>query len=225
MTADTRGADEAASTSTRERPPIGDIALADLFARAGWPLCLLKARTAALYLDSVLWESVTDPVLHERLKAVRGLCRAHVHQVLSMDRAQSGASLGAAIPFTAVIRECLTELTLVAESGGRASRRMMAKARLAPDGPVCAQIALAESGALVQIVGLAAEPAWRSAFHQAALWARDLIRLWAVALDRGSTWVVVDRRRTGGADPDLYRAARGLCDSFQPRSRAPNDRS
>lgn len=56
--------------------------LLEALRRPGCALCQLAARAAARYLDTLSYEGVNDPAIRARLRAARGLCRAHAWHLL-----------------------------------------------------------------------------------------------------------------------------------------------
>jgi hypothetical protein len=66
--------------------------LRDALADPGCPVCRLMARSTERYLDGLLWESVNDPGVRDKLRQAQGFCHEHAWQ---LNRA--GASLGVAI--------------------------------------------------------------------------------------------------------------------------------
>jgi hypothetical protein len=163
---------------------ISDLPLADLLSEPGCPLCRLRAQTARSYLDSVLWESVNDGGFRDRLLAGRGFCPTHAREVLSLDRDQSGGSLGAAILYASVIRQRLEELhALPSEPNGR-SRKVVSSARLPADCPVCEQVVISERNAVDGFLSRLDREDWRSSLARAELCLVDLLRMWVAAGER-----------------------------------------
>lgn len=181
---------------------IGDVALADLLAGSGCPLCRLRADASRRYLDSLLWEGVNDPGFRGRLVAGRGFCRAHARGVLAADRQQTGGSLGAAILLSTAVRQRLGELRgVAAERRGRRSAARAAAARPA-DCPVCEQVAHAQQAAISRLLARLDDPRWRSTVAHATFCLDDLLVLWAAA----------DRRVSAGWPEVLEAQLRQIAD-------------
>ncbi|MCO6450614.1 MAG: hypothetical protein J5I90_07470 [Caldilineales bacterium] len=69
------------------------------FSQSGCPICRLLADSVDHYLDSVLWEMVTDPKLRGELNEARGYCQKHGWMLV-----RPGGALGVAIMMQGVIR-------------------------------------------------------------------------------------------------------------------------
>jgi len=174
---------------------IGDVALADLLAGSGCPLCRLRADASRRYLDALLWEGVNDPGFRGRLAAGRGFCPTHAHGVLDADREQTGGSLGAAILLSAAVRQRLAELRgVAAERRGRRAAARAAAARPAAC-PVCEQVAHARQAAISRLLARLDDPAWRSTVAHATFCLEDLLALWTAA-----------DRRSGAGWPEVFEA-------------------
>jgi len=77
--------------------------LRDALSEPGCPICRLKTSTAKRYLDGLLWESVNDPGVRDRLRRSQGFCHEH-----GWDLVWPGASLGVAILMRDVLTDVLT---------------------------------------------------------------------------------------------------------------------
>ena len=102
--------------------------VSEALAQSGCCICRLADYAVRRYLGSLLWESVNDPGVREKLRAARGFCREHSWQAQSM-----GSPLGVAILW----RDLLTQEVVELQRPGVELRRR----RLAPRGecPACAQ--------------------------------------------------------------------------------------
>ncbi|MHB1005212.1 MAG: DUF6062 family protein [Chloroflexota bacterium] len=67
--------------------------LLDNIAGGGCVICRLARRSVGRYLDTVSYESVTDPGVRERLRAARGLCHRHGQQYLDQTRDPLGLAI------------------------------------------------------------------------------------------------------------------------------------
>ena len=76
--------------------------LRDALAQTGCPVCRLTARDAEHYLDGLLWESVNDPDVRDKIRQARGFCHEHAWQL-----SRAGGSLGVAILMHDVLRSVL----------------------------------------------------------------------------------------------------------------------
>ncbi|MCD6290505.1 MAG: hypothetical protein J7M34_08380 [Anaerolineae bacterium] len=72
----------------------------------GCPICRLGQRAAEQYLDGLLYESVNDVGLRERIRKARGLCHRHAWMLANIH----GGSLGIAIIYRDVLHAVLQEL-------------------------------------------------------------------------------------------------------------------
>lgn len=188
--------DADSSTRAAQRRPsrsllitnIGDVGLADALTAPGCPLCRVRHDAARRYLDSLLWENVNDTGFRKRLAAGRGFCRAHVHELLKAERAQSGGSVGTAILLAASLRVRLAEIErLPAESDRRS--RALEQTRRGPHCPVCEAVQSSEAIAVGTLVDRTGEPSWRGALGSAELCLDDLLLLWSAAAERrASAW-------------------------------------
>jgi hypothetical protein len=168
---------------------LGDIGLADTLEHGGCPLCRLRIESSERYLKALLWEGVNDVGLRARLAAGRGYCRAHHHDILKADRAQSGGSLGAAILFGAVARARLEELRDLPLRRTRGAREALRAARQPAECPVCHHVDRAERMALDRLLVRLTDPAWRQRVASAELCLDDLLGLWAAAVEtRSAEW-------------------------------------
>lgn len=79
--------------------------LRQAFGEAGCPVCRLLAGNADRYVETVLWEMVTDVDAREEFKRTQGYCREHAWLL-----ARRGASLGTAILTLDVLEAALRTL-------------------------------------------------------------------------------------------------------------------
>ena len=116
---------------------IADVRLSEAFDRGGCPLCTHMARSAATYMNSFLYEGVTDVGFRGELDRARGFCRRHTREVLAANRRQSGGTLGSAILFEAILRIRGAELEDALATRGNARRKRLAEAARRAACPVC----------------------------------------------------------------------------------------
>ena len=113
--------------------------LVDAQRLAGCSVCRLVHHTTDRYLDSLLYESVLDPELREKLKRSHGFCSEHVEML----RNKPGRSLGTALIYETLLRrvvEVMEEGRLEAGSlrdriRGAGSHGRGLGGRLSPDLP------------------------------------------------------------------------------------------
>src|ERR1041384_3478763 len=116
--------------------------LIEACAQAGCPVCRLTEASVRHYLDSLLYEMVTDIQVRDRLRRSLGFCNVHAHQLLKM----VGVSLGIGILYRDLVNTTLNHLEQVkfvparegTLSGAKRSRRATG---LMPQAgcPACAQ--------------------------------------------------------------------------------------
>ncbi len=179
----------------RPRPPVeevGDVALADLFAEPGCPLCRLRERSARRFVGSFLWESVTDVDFRERLARGRGFCPEHGGLVLAIDTAAEGTPVGSAILLESILRVRLADLEDRGRRAPRPRRGRRAGDPGAVDCPVCEQVDVAVAGASARILDLLRLPAWRATLAAAEPCIPDLESLDRLAsARRTAAWAEV----------------------------------
>jgi hypothetical protein len=164
---------------------IGGVGLADAVTATGCPLCRVRHDAARRYLESLLWENVTDITFRKRLAAGRGFCRAHVHELLAAERTRGGGSVSTAILLAAALRARLAEIErLPSKSGARS--RAFEQARRAPQCPVCESVASNEADAVSALADRSGEPSWAAALARAEFCLDDLLLLWSTAAERGA---------------------------------------
>jgi hypothetical protein len=78
--------------------------LLEAFARPGCAICALLLRDAERFLDSLLYEYVTDPETNRAVRAGRGFCNAHSWQLTQY----RGGVLGIAILYDAALDEVIS---------------------------------------------------------------------------------------------------------------------
>lgn len=83
----------------------------------GCPLCRAGAQSGRRFLDSLLFESVTDPDIRAKLNASLGFCADHHRQLLTFP----GERLGVAIIEQALLKEALRRLASTPGTGRRQS--------------------------------------------------------------------------------------------------------
>jgi hypothetical protein len=131
----------------------------EALAEDGCPVCRLATRAATRYLEMLLYESVNDPDVRERLRRSLGFCAPHAAEAL-----EAGARLGLAI----IYRDLLDGARARLKAGVRRKASSVRKGvclRLTPHGdpalatgprarverlicPVCEQYGMAEERAL-----------------------------------------------------------------------------
>ena len=168
--------------------------LADLFEGGGCPLCRHGERSAARFLESMLWERVSDVGFQRELVEARGFCPRHTHEVVIADRRHMGGTLGSAILFGTVLRERLRELEDARRHAGRTRGRRLEAARAAPTCPACAQCDAAVSDAVAGLIEVAADPAWSEALAAAPFCLDHLERL-MIAGAGADPWRTIEDRQ------------------------------
>jgi hypothetical protein len=88
--------------------------LRDALLAGGCPMCRLGERSATHYIESVLYEGMTDPPLRQRLRTAQGLCRRHAWQMTRM----RASVLGTAIVYRDVVNDLIVALEAQAEEPG-----------------------------------------------------------------------------------------------------------
>ena len=108
----------AGTTSTKF---IGFFRLVEACDRPGCPVCHCLIADARQYLESVLYEQVTDPGTRARLGRSWGFCNWHAWML----RETSAPSFGSAIVYEALVRAVIERFERVAEpAAGRRRRRL-----------------------------------------------------------------------------------------------------
>jgi len=92
-------------TSAQPRKHMTYHDVSEALAQSGCCICRLAGYAVRRYLASLLWESVNDPAVREKLRAARGFCREHSWQVQSM-----GSPLGIAILWRDLLTQEVVEL-------------------------------------------------------------------------------------------------------------------
>lgn len=95
--------------------------LLQAFSASGCPMCRLVQRDAHQYLDSLLYEYVTDPDIHLSVRASRGLCNPHSWQL----RELTAASAGVAVLYEAALDEALKSLPDTSENSSISGLRRL----------------------------------------------------------------------------------------------------
>ncbi|HKG57491.1 MAG TPA: DUF6062 family protein [Candidatus Limnocylindrales bacterium] len=177
---------------------IGDARLADELAADLCPVCTERDRAAARFVESILFERVTDRGFRAELDAARGFCPKHTWNVLAADRA-SGSGAGAAILFAAIARVRLAEAQAAFSERGRSGARRVAAARRAATCPVCEHGSGAEASAIARLVALSADDAWAQALGDAPLCLDHLLAIVAAG-EPSATWQRIGERQLRRAD-------------------------
>jgi hypothetical protein len=150
--------------------------LSDSLMRPGCALCRERAREEAVYLESILAESVNDVGFRRALDAARGFCPRHCRALLAADRRGSGM-LGAAILLRATLATRLRELEAAHAAGGRARARRTREAARPPRCPVCERAAVTDGIVVSSLVALAEDPGWAAVAAEARFCLRHLVAL------------------------------------------------
>ena len=87
--------------------------LIDACKQGGCPICTMTLATVARYLDSVIYENVTDPQTRDGVTAARGYCNDHSWTLRDM-----GAALGTALMYRDVVRYAAEDLARRPTGGG-----------------------------------------------------------------------------------------------------------
>ncbi len=135
--------------------PLSYFELVEAFSGPGCAICSLLLRDVDRFLDSILYEHVTDPDSQRKFRASRGLCNEHSWQLVQ----HKGNSLGIAVLYGAIIRDVLKALEQAEQPGlarklGIQSVRRALETELEPSGPCSACRAQADSQRrYVQVLG------------------------------------------------------------------------
>ncbi|MCS7221347.1 MAG: DUF6062 family protein [Anaerolineae bacterium] len=111
--------------------------LLEALSQAGCPICRLGQQVAAQHLDRLLYESVNDPGVRERIRTARGLCHRHAWMMAAI----RGGNLGIALIYRDVLDTVLQELGRETSDERRRlwplspSEGAEVAGRLAPQGP------------------------------------------------------------------------------------------
>ncbi len=87
--------------------PLSYFDIVDACAQPGCPLCRLSAGVVQRYPDTIVYEYVNDPALHDQLSRSLGYCNEHAWRLPDVS---GGAALGVAI----VYRDQMKQLALTA---------------------------------------------------------------------------------------------------------------
>ncbi len=110
--------------------------LREALALPGCAICHLKADAADRFLDGLLWESVNDPGLRDKIRQSRGFCHQHAWRMV-----HNGASLGATIIMRDVMQGLLNSLGAAEFQGPPALSLRRAHEVLQPEQPSAATVA------------------------------------------------------------------------------------
>ncbi len=89
--------------------------LRDALLAGGCALCRLADEAAAAYIESALYEGMTDPPTRNRLRASGGLCRRHAWQMTRM----RASALGTALVYRDVLADLIAGLETPNAGRGR----------------------------------------------------------------------------------------------------------
>ncbi len=92
-----------------------------LMSMGGCPMCRAGAQSARRFLDSLLFESVTDPDIRAKLESSLGFCAEHHRLMLTFP----GERLGVAIIEQALLKEALRRLNASPGEGRRSGWRSL----------------------------------------------------------------------------------------------------
>jgi hypothetical protein len=171
---------------------LADVKLADLFDGSACPLCLQRSRSGAGYIRAFLYESVVDVGFRRELDRSRGFCRPHTRQILVVNRAEAGGTLGASILFGAVLAIRGRELDAVMGAGSRTRPRRAAEAATVPACPVCRVEEDSVASTVRSLHQLAADEAWGEAIARGPFCIGHLIALIA-GRPAGDAWDRIER--------------------------------
>ncbi|HYU50469.1 MAG TPA: DUF6062 family protein [Candidatus Limnocylindria bacterium] len=171
---------------------LADVKLAELFDGPGCPLCGQRSRSAAAYIRAFLYESVVDVGFRRELDRSRGFCQPHTRQILAVNRAESGGTLGASILLGAVLAIRGRELDAVMGSGSRTRPKRASEAARAPACPVCRVEEESLASAIPSLHRLATDEAWGEAIARAPLCLDHLVAL-IVHRPAGESWDRIER--------------------------------
>jgi hypothetical protein len=171
---------------------LADVKVAELFDGSGCPLCLQRSRAAAGYIRAFLYESVVDVRFRGELDRARGFCQPHTRQVLAVNRAEAGGTLGASILFGSVLAIRERELQAVMTAGSRDRSKRADQAARAPACPVCRVELESVPTAIPRLHSLAADAAWGDAIARGPFCIDHLVAL----IERrpaGDAWDRIER--------------------------------
>jgi hypothetical protein len=171
---------------------LADVTLAELFDGSGCPLCLQRSRSAAGYVRAFLYESVVDVRFRQELDRSRGFCQPHVWQVLAVNRAEAGGTLGASILFGAVLAVRQRELEAVLGASSRSRPKRADEAATAPACLVCRVEGESVASAILRLHNLAADEAWERAIAQGPFCLDHLVALIA-RRPAADPWTSIER--------------------------------
>ncbi len=117
-------------------------------AQDGCAICRLLADEAHRSLWSLLWESINDPGIREKLRANLGYCAGHTWLLCQIETSEIGSFLGVAILFADLVREAAHRLD--------AGQRLVAGRRC----DQCRSDREAESTFITGLVRHLEDPAW-----------------------------------------------------------------
>jgi hypothetical protein len=191
---------------------LADVKLAELFDGTGCPLCLQRSRSATGYIRAFLYESVVDVRFRLELDRARGFCRPHARQVLAVNRAESGGTLGASILFAATLAGRARELEAMLGAGARTRSKRAAEAAILPDCPVCRIEGESVASAIMSLHRLAADEAWEGALGRSPFCLDHLVAITAQR-PAGDPWDRIERAQSA-----RVQAVRDRLDRFAKHS-------
>jgi hypothetical protein len=174
---------------------LADVKVAELFDGAGCPLCLQRSRSGAGYIRAFLYESVVDVGFRRELDRSRGFCRPHTRQILAVNRAEAGGTLGASILFGAVLAIRGRELDAVIGAGSRTRSSRAAEAARPAVCSVCRVEQDSVASTIQSLHQLAADEAWAEAIGRGPFCIDHLVALIA-RRPPGDVWDHIERLQT-----------------------------
>jgi len=90
--------------------------LYEAFDQPGCPVCRLTLISVDHYLDSLIYEYITNPATHSVIRAARGFCHAHAWHVQDQINA---SALGIAVLYEGLMRTLLRDMGEVSPGDGK----------------------------------------------------------------------------------------------------------
>ncbi len=173
---------------------IVDVRLSAAIDDGGCPICVVRARSEAAMLDSIIAEHVLDIPFRGELERTKSFCRRHLRELVLADRRGSGGILGSSILYGAMLERRLQGLREAVGARGRKQRSMLTAARKRPPCIACAQGEVGVTTALGRLAQRADDPAWADATAEAPFCLDDLVALWQEAGDAPAFVPVAQRQ-------------------------------
>jgi hypothetical protein len=189
-------------TSASPRLPqrdLVDVRLVAAIDAGGCVLCVVRARSEAAEIDSILSERVQDLGFRGGLEIDQAFCRRHVRALLATERRASGI-LSSSILYRAILDRRVGRLRDAVGARGRTRRRRLEAFVDRPACPACGQGAAAVEVAMARLVERSADQAWAAVIGEIPLCLDDLGQLITVAGDAPAFRAVVERQLARLAD-------------------------